>query len=225
MPTYYEILGVDTLASARELYTAYKRKALLVHPDKPGGSTESFQETLIAFETLSDPRHRAHYDCRLFGRTSHIGGDAGVKSTSGWDLEATLKARKEQEASSAELRRACQDARVESRGISKEFAGLREDARGLASDLQDILRAAEGRNLRSLLAQAKQKMRFEERKAADEQLADETDDFEEEGADTDDFEEEEELSHCKHGNSLDDIVDRAVDSVAYPANAAWCESR
>lgn len=61
MDSLYEILGVDRRASDREIRQAYKRQALLHHPDK-GGSAEIFRTVQLAFETLSSSLRRKSYD-------------------------------------------------------------------------------------------------------------------------------------------------------------------
>ncbi|EFJ24401.1 hypothetical protein SELMODRAFT_232411 [Selaginella moellendorffii] len=58
---YYEILGVSKNASPDDLKKAYKRAAILNHPDK-GGDVEKFKELAQAYEVLSDPEKREIYD-------------------------------------------------------------------------------------------------------------------------------------------------------------------
>lgn len=62
---YYEILGVEESASDVELKKAYRKKALVHHPDKNPNDPEAmekFKEIGEAYEILSDPQKRAHYD-------------------------------------------------------------------------------------------------------------------------------------------------------------------
>lgn len=64
--SYYELLGVERSATEEELKKAYRKKALLLHPDKNRGdeerATKTFAEVQAAYEVLSDPQERAWYD-------------------------------------------------------------------------------------------------------------------------------------------------------------------
>ncbi|KAJ2242696.1 hypothetical protein GGI13_006873, partial [Coemansia sp. RSA 455] len=63
---YYELLGVLRSADDSELKKAYRKQALIWHPDKNHGNAEEatrvFAEIKEAYETLSDPQERAWYD-------------------------------------------------------------------------------------------------------------------------------------------------------------------
>ncbi|KAK8098670.1 DnaJ-domain-containing protein [Apiospora kogelbergensis] len=63
---YYELLGVDRLATDDEIKRAYRKKALELHPDRNYGdvenATKKFAEVQSAYEVLSDPQERAWYD-------------------------------------------------------------------------------------------------------------------------------------------------------------------
>lgn len=61
----YEILGVAPQATTAELKEAYRRRVRDEHPDKHNqapAQVERFKALTEAYETLSDPSRRAHYD-------------------------------------------------------------------------------------------------------------------------------------------------------------------
>ncbi|KAI6842405.1 DnaJ-domain-containing protein [Hortaea werneckii] len=64
--SYYELLGVERHASDDEIKRAYRKKALVLHPDRNFGdeehATKVFAEVQAAYEVLSDPQERAWYD-------------------------------------------------------------------------------------------------------------------------------------------------------------------
>lgn len=67
MPTkrdYYDVLGVSGNASAAELKKAYRKQALVWHPDrnKSSEAEQKFKEINEAYEILSDSEKRAAYD-------------------------------------------------------------------------------------------------------------------------------------------------------------------
>src|ERR1700710_2278502 len=75
---YYETLGVSKNASADEIKKQYRKVAMQFHPDRnPGDHTaeEKFKEAAEAYEILSDPDKRAHYD--RFGHSALSSGRGG----------------------------------------------------------------------------------------------------------------------------------------------------
>ncbi|GAM35209.1 DnaJ domain protein [Talaromyces pinophilus] len=69
----YEVLEVDEKATADEIKSAYRKKALKHHPDKAASDQKEeakhkFQEIAFAYAILSDERRRRRYD--LTGNTS-----------------------------------------------------------------------------------------------------------------------------------------------------------
>jgi len=77
---YYEVLGVDSNASATEIKKSFRKLAMQSHPDrnKDHGAEERFKEINEAYEVLSDPEKRAAYD--RFGHAGPQGfGDRGFE--------------------------------------------------------------------------------------------------------------------------------------------------
>ncbi|MFN0061835.1 MAG: molecular chaperone DnaJ [Myxococcaceae bacterium] len=73
---YYEVLGVERNCSPQELKSAFRKVALLHHPDRNPGNPaaeEKFKEASEAYEVLSDANGRAQYD--RFGHNAPGMGD------------------------------------------------------------------------------------------------------------------------------------------------------
>ncbi|UXX81189.1 J domain-containing protein [Reichenbachiella carrageenanivorans] len=68
MINYYHILGVSPNATAVEIKSAYKSKALSFHPDKHNGDKnmeELFKQVNEAYQILSNPYKRSNHDMML----------------------------------------------------------------------------------------------------------------------------------------------------------------
>uniref|UniRef100_A0A673BM62 DnaJ homolog subfamily C member 7 n=1 Tax=Sphaeramia orbicularis TaxID=375764 RepID=A0A673BM62_9TELE len=67
---YYKVLGVDKNATEDEIKKAYRKRALLHHPDRHSGASpevqkeeeKKFKEVGEAFSVLSDPKKKSRYD-------------------------------------------------------------------------------------------------------------------------------------------------------------------
>jgi hypothetical protein len=58
---YYDLLEVAPSATQEEISSAYKKRALRLHPDK-GGNEEQFKAMKAAYDVLKDPQKRQLYD-------------------------------------------------------------------------------------------------------------------------------------------------------------------
>lgn len=71
---FYKALGVEKSASESEIKKAYRKLAVVHHPDK-GGDPEKFKEITRAYEVLSDSEKRSRYD--KFGEDGVEDGGGG----------------------------------------------------------------------------------------------------------------------------------------------------
>ncbi len=62
LKNYYLILGVTADASLDEIKTAFRRRALELHPDASGLHSDPFLELQEAYAVLTDPDRRRRYD-------------------------------------------------------------------------------------------------------------------------------------------------------------------
>ena len=84
---YYQILGVDPAAEAKDIKAAYRKLARKYHPDlnPEAGAEDKFKEVAEAYEVLKDSNRRAEYDeLRQYG--GRPGG--GFEPPPGWQSSA-----------------------------------------------------------------------------------------------------------------------------------------
>lgn len=62
--SYYDALGVSRSASSSEIDAAYRKRALALHPDRPGGDSSKFQQLNRIHKVLSNEEKREAYDRR-----------------------------------------------------------------------------------------------------------------------------------------------------------------
>eukprot|EP00434_Breviolum_minutum_P023535 symbB.v1.2.020762.t1/scaffold1749.1/size103200/2 len=76
---YYELLGIRSNATAKEIGRAFRKASLKLHPDKlvacgveeTSAAEEAFAAVREAYDTLSDPVARDRYDKRARWMSSH----------------------------------------------------------------------------------------------------------------------------------------------------------
>ncbi|MGO9455800.1 MAG: molecular chaperone DnaJ [Acidimicrobiales bacterium] len=75
---FYQVLGVSSTASDKEITKAYRQLAKKFHPDANPGSEDRFKEISSAYDVLGDPAKRQEYDeVRRLGPTAGTFGQAG----------------------------------------------------------------------------------------------------------------------------------------------------
>jgi molecular chaperone DnaJ len=80
---YYEVLGVEKNASKDEIKKAYRKLAIMYHPDKNPGNKEAeekFKEATEAYEVLGDDQKKSAYDQFGFAGVEGIGGAGGFNA-------------------------------------------------------------------------------------------------------------------------------------------------
>ena len=124
MLDYYQVLGVKSTASVKEIKAAYKRLARVQHPDLNGGkpeATQAFVQISRARDILIDPQRRAAYDAQRNAYASK-GASAPV-----WNSTVETY-----------LRRARSDARIK-QNLHKFLMTEREEARALRQSIIPIV--------------------------------------------------------------------------------------
>ncbi len=82
---YYEVLGVQRNATEQDLKSAFRKSAMVHHPDKNPGDKDAekkFKEIGEAYEVLKDPQKRSAYD--QFGHAAFENGRGGQGGQSGF---------------------------------------------------------------------------------------------------------------------------------------------
>lgn len=91
---YYEVLGLEKIASEADIKSAYRKAALKFHPDrnKAKDAEEKFKEINEAYQVLSDKQKRQTYDQfghAAFDPSSGMAGGAGPFS--GFDFSGASR--------------------------------------------------------------------------------------------------------------------------------------
>jgi molecular chaperone DnaJ len=81
---YYDVLGVPTTATDKEITRAYRKLAKQYHPDANPGAEEKFKEISAAYDVLGDESKRKEYDeIRRLGAAG-FGGMGGAGGAGGF---------------------------------------------------------------------------------------------------------------------------------------------
>ena len=88
---YYEALSIERTASDGDIKAAFRKQAMVCHPDRNPGDKEAehrFKEINEAYEVLKDPDKRAAYD--RFGHAAFEHGTGGSGPGFGADFGTTF---------------------------------------------------------------------------------------------------------------------------------------
>jgi molecular chaperone DnaJ len=86
---YYEVLGVEKNASADQIKSAYRKKAVKYHPDKNKGdkaAEDKFKEASEAYHVLSNSERKQNYD--NFGHAAFENGGGGRGGFGNFDFSS-----------------------------------------------------------------------------------------------------------------------------------------
>ena len=86
---YYEVLGVEKNASADQIKSAYRKKAVKYHPDKNKGdkaAEDKFKEASEAYHVLSNSERKQSYD--NFGHAAFENGGGGRGGFGNFDFSS-----------------------------------------------------------------------------------------------------------------------------------------
>jgi len=146
----YEELGVEQDADDATIKSAYRRKASKSHPDREGGDEETFKRVKKAYEVLSDPHARAHYD--QTGQTEKESGPSVNDIIAMVFAEAAEKLDVEHTDILAEVRKQFE---YRAKAIRKEVKALRKSARTWRQMARRI--KVKGHNVVKHMAEVKRK--------------------------------------------------------------------
>ncbi|KAL9667659.1 hypothetical protein QQ045_002022 [Rhodiola kirilowii] len=74
----YDVLGIKTSATCKEIKQAYRTLARVSHPDVASSGADEFIKIHSAYSTLSDPEKRANYDRTMFVSQAPYGYSAAT---------------------------------------------------------------------------------------------------------------------------------------------------
>ncbi len=172
--THYEVLGLPRDAVEADVRAAFRRLALVYHPDVDNspGATQRFQRINAAYQVLVDSESKAAYDREIGGRrqTRRAGRQSGRRQDAGRPADATRQ-RSEEETRREEARRAAERVQEEVRRAAEnaqrraeQEATRREEAEQAADASRE---SAEEERRRREARRAAERVEEEVRQAAE----------------------------------------------------------
>jgi len=139
---YYQILGVDRTATPEQISRAYKSKIRVVHPDRPGGSTDLTRQVIEARDVLCNREERRAHDEVLNRAAQARAAERGRRSNRARRQAARRAAEREAARWAAEREAARRAARQAAERETARWAAEQEAAR-LAAEQAAARRATE----------------------------------------------------------------------------------
>eukprot|EP00112_Aurelia_sp_Birch-Aquarium-sp1_P000613 Seg1058.4 transcript_id=Seg1058.4/GoldUCD/mRNA.D3Y31 product="DnaJ subfamily C member 17" protein_id=Seg1058.4/GoldUCD/D3Y31 len=135
-PNYYEILGVTRENTVKEITKAFRKKALIVHPDKNPDNpkaAELFHELSEALKILTDPKAKAAFDAVLKAK------ELAKLRTQALDAKRK-KLKQDLEAREAFAQREKEDDNKAKHNLEEEVKRLREEGSKLLKEQQELIK-------------------------------------------------------------------------------------
>lgn len=95
MENYYDILGVPHKASIEEIKIAFRKLAILYHPDKNPETKDLFVKILQAYEVLSNPILKEKYDKSMYHTHQTYTAPTQKEKRDKWEVTAQDEKRRQ----------------------------------------------------------------------------------------------------------------------------------
>jgi DnaJ-domain-containing protein 1 len=146
MSSHYETLGVPEDADAVAIKKAYRRKARENHPDRQGGDHKDMVAVNRAYQTLSDPKRREHYDAS--GEDRPDGADINSAEMNAMQMVWSILSQVIDHVEDADWIDSCRKQLKDNiRGARRTVAELAKKQTRYERQMKKVRRKSEGENL------------------------------------------------------------------------------